>query len=104
MVRADYCGDGVGHTHNGTQINIYDRLGIQKPDVIPAMQFEAGWGINGAQCIHHVRWPEGLDYVRKICPQKLESKEQLCSTATQQLNPQALIFNDSKLPELSLNP
>lgn len=30
MVRADYCGNGVGHTQNGTPIDVYDRLGLQQ--------------------------------------------------------------------------
>ena len=29
MARADYCGDGVSHTRNGTLIDMYDGLGIQ---------------------------------------------------------------------------
>ncbi|HLO84759.1 MAG TPA: ADYC domain-containing protein [Nostocaceae cyanobacterium] len=99
MVRADYCGDGVGHTKNGTPINLYDFAGIQKSDPAPNMQFEAAWSGNGAQCINHVRWPEGLDYVKRVCPQRLAvpgAKNQ-CATAQQarQNFPQALLFNDS---------
>ena len=30
MVRADYCGDGVGHTRNGTPIDLFDRIGVQR--------------------------------------------------------------------------
>ena len=36
LVRADYCGDGVSHTRNGTIINVYDQIGIQKSSQIPA--------------------------------------------------------------------
>ena len=31
MVRADYCGDGVGHTRDGTPINPFDHIGV-RPD------------------------------------------------------------------------
>jgi hypothetical protein len=108
LVRADYCGDGIGHTKNGTPINIYDSLGIQKPDKAPDMSFEAAWGINGAQCINHVRWAEGLSYVKKVCPERLAAQVKnanSCTTATQaQSNfPHALMFNDSIVRNLSLN-
>jgi hypothetical protein len=28
LVRADYCGDGIGHTRDGTPIDIFDTIGI----------------------------------------------------------------------------
>jgi hypothetical protein len=52
-LRADYCGDGVSHTVNGTQINIYDRLGTQ-PDT-QAWSIEANWTSEGAICINKGR-------------------------------------------------
>lgn len=30
MARADYCGNGISHTKDGTIIDLYDRLGIQR--------------------------------------------------------------------------
>jgi len=100
MTRADYCGDGVSHTKDGTMINVYDDLDIQRPDIIKNMVFEAAWGVDGAYCINHVRWPEGLAYVQKVCPQRLTTKVKggnHCPTFEQaQKNfPQALLFNDS---------
>ena len=100
MVRADYCGDGIGHTKDGTPINISDRLGIQKPDAVPQMSFEAAWGVDGAQGINHTRWPEGLAYVKRVCPQRLaaEGKRVNRYATVQQARanyPTALLFNDS---------
>ncbi len=60
MVRADYCGDGQGHTKDGTEIDIYDDLRIQEPGAKAGdgFEFEAGWSAEGAVCVHHTRWPD----------------------------------------------
>jgi hypothetical protein len=52
MVRADYCGDGLSHTLNGTLIHILDQAGIQLVD--PNMDYvvEAEWGPDGATCLN----------------------------------------------------
>ncbi len=55
MVRADYGGGGVPHTQNGRLIDVYDDLGVQKPDMAPDQHFEAGWTSQGAVCVHHPR-------------------------------------------------
>lgn len=55
MVRGDYGGGGVGFTENGQRIDIYDDVGIQKPDNATDQTFEAGWSASGAVCVHHVR-------------------------------------------------
>ena len=39
----DYCGDGVGYTRNGTPIDLFDRIGIQRDELVPGMTFEAAW-------------------------------------------------------------
>jgi hypothetical protein len=52
-LRADYCGDGVSHTVNGTQINIYDRIGKQTDTQTWAI--EANWTTDGAICINKGR-------------------------------------------------
>ncbi|MBL9103696.1 MAG: hypothetical protein JNL82_22305 [Myxococcales bacterium] len=55
MVRADYCGDGTPHTHNGTPIDIYDGLSPQIQAASTGNQVgwgvEAEWGPDGARCI-----------------------------------------------------
>jgi hypothetical protein len=63
MVRADYAGDGVGHTRDGTLIDVSDRLGIQRPGDDPpdrTLHFEAAWGPDGAVCVRRTRIPEVL--------------------------------------------
>ena len=45
MVRADYCGDGVSHTQQGVNIDIYDDFGIQRRTPQSGMVFEAAWGL-----------------------------------------------------------
>lgn len=79
MVRADYCGDGVTHTRNGTQINIWDNLGIQQPSPNTGWALEAEWTPFGAACINHTRWLKAdpasaktdLAYIQETCPERL---------------------------------
>ncbi len=98
MVPADYCGDFKPHTKNGTTIDLYDDLGIQKmgTDKDGEFAFEAGWAPTGAVCVARTRWPE------------LQTREQLsldcprlgigegCDEATAR-KAGALIFNRSRL-------
>jgi ADYC domain len=61
MARADYAGDGVGHTRDGTLIDLSDRLGIQRPGDDPpgrVLAFEAAWGPDGAVCVRRTRIAE----------------------------------------------
>jgi hypothetical protein len=51
MARADYCGDGVPHTENGTLIDVFDEAGIQVAVEAPDLSFEAGWSTDGAVCV-----------------------------------------------------
>jgi hypothetical protein len=63
MARADYAGDGVGHTRDGTLIDLSDRLGIQRPGEDPpgrTLHFEAASGPDGAVCVRRTRIPEVL--------------------------------------------
>jgi hypothetical protein len=52
-LRADYCGDGVSHTINGTEINIFDKLGRQLDTL--SWTVESNWTPDGATCINKAR-------------------------------------------------
>ena len=70
LLRADYCGDGTGHTRDGTTVSIYDRVGIQADEPAPGMAFEAAWGPGGAVCVRRTRLPDVLapDALAASCP------------------------------------
>jgi hypothetical protein len=77
LARADYCGDGVPHTRNGTTINLWDTLphgGIQHHGLLAplGMIFEAGWNTQGAVCLSRARWLD-LDgaALAALCPSRL---------------------------------
>lgn len=90
MVRADYCGDGVPHTFDGTEIDIYDHLWnnnaqATSTDGSDGFYLEADWDDDGAHCINKTRWmPNNLsglsgnqsssnpdwEYIRTHCPQR----------------------------------
>lgn len=93
MVRADYCGDGQGHTRNGTPINLYDRVGVQAPDPVPAMHFEAAWAKDGAACVRKTRLAEvySLEALAAACPRLQDRLGEYCS----ENDATALLFNRS---------
>lgn len=90
MVRADYCGDGVAHTYDGTSIDIYDHLRngntpATSTDGSDGWYIEADWDADGAHCINKTRWmPNTLsglagnqssanpdwEYIRVNCPER----------------------------------
>ncbi len=76
MVRADYCGDGVGHTRNGTPIDLFDRIGIQADEPAPGMTLEAAWGPDGAVCVNHTRLAEVLttEALAAMCPARVAQR------------------------------
>ncbi|MCY1055066.1 ADYC domain-containing protein [Nannocystis sp. SCPEA4] len=55
MVRADYCGNNVPHTENGTVIDVSDGLSpaILEPET--SWPIEAKWGPQGAVCLNQPR-------------------------------------------------
>lgn len=61
MARADYCGDGVPWTVNGTQIDIWDDLGPQIQEREAKWDIEGEWTPEGAWCLNDIRqqgWKE----------------------------------------------
>lgn len=102
MVRADYCGTGVAHTQDGTPIDVYDRLGIQKRVAKSGMRFEAAWKPDGAVAISRTRFPETLAQIQRECPNRLKhfqgkdvANRDLSLSALQKYAPEAVVFNDS---------
>ena len=98
MMRADYCGDGQSFTRDGTLIDLYDRLGIQKDEPTPGMRFEAGWGKDGATCVAHVRIPEKvtLEELARRCPGRLAERVGAVCTEEEARRPSAtLLLNKS---------
>jgi ADYC domain len=89
MVRADYCGDGVGHTRNGTPVDIFDRIGIQRDEIAEGMTLEAAWGPEGAVCVRHTRLTNVLsrEGLAALCPERLAKT---CDESTP-----ALLYNRS---------
>src|SRR5678815_5264127 len=74
LARADYCGDGTPHTHDGTKINVWDTLprpieshgGLLPP---AGMLFEAGWNTGGAVCLSRARWMlDDANALAALCP------------------------------------
>jgi hypothetical protein len=94
MARADYCGDGLGATRDGTLIDLYDVAGIQKPEPVSSMRFEAAWGPHGAICVRHTRLPDVLttEQLAKRCPRLANRIKESCSEDA----PGAFLFNKSK--------
>ncbi len=109
MVRADYCGNGIGHTKDGTPIDVYDRLGIQKRTKKSGMSFEAGWNVDGAVYLKRIRFPEAISQLQQECPEKLiqmlSSQKADSSNSLPRLSQtsastaKALLFNDSFIPK-----
>ena len=105
MARADYCGNGISHTQEGTPIEFYDRLGIQQPEPQEnhKMIFEAAWGVDGAVLLARTRYPEDLAQLQEECPEKLaqivSDNQSLTYVEAQEQAAGALIFNSSLLRE-----
>jgi hypothetical protein len=104
MVPADYCGDGRAHTRNGTDINVYDRLGIQKREAAASgFVFEAAWSAHGAVYLDKPRYSgETLQELAAECPDHLRGRTPLDGPsldprATMDRFPDALILTESRL-------
>ena len=97
MVRADYCGDGIPATRNGTLIDVFDDHDVQDSAKDPLLSFEAGWSPTGAVCVAHTRIAKELDLAAlvKRCPRLREAVGTTCDeTSARTLG--ALVFNASR--------
>jgi hypothetical protein len=107
LARADYCGNGVSHAHDGTLINVWDRLPapgpIQRHGLLPpvGMLFEAGWNTGGAVCLSRSRWllDDGAE-LAALCPDRLVPPgvgETVCGTVAEALghDSNTLMFNEA---------
>ncbi len=110
LVRADYCGIGESHTHEGTMINVWDKQPSPGPiqghgTTPPLMVFEAGWNTGGAVCLSHARWLLGGLLISLSCPNRLIApglgilNATVCDTVAQVLGQHstARMFNESNL-------
>ena len=100
MARADYCGNGISHTQDGTNIDIYDVLGVQKKTPESGMIFEAAWGPEGAVYVNRSRWGEELVALHETCPERLKGRinegAPLSSPeSVRHFDKEVFIFNDS---------
>jgi hypothetical protein len=115
LARADYCGNGQPHTHDGTLVNVWDTLPfpgpIQRhPGLLPppGMLFEAGWNTGGAVCLSHARWvlDDGAA-LAALCPQRLVPPglgQTVCDSLSDALgyDANAKMFNESSLLNIDL--
>ena len=120
VARADYCGDGTTHTHDGTTINVWDKLPapgpIQRHDDLSlplglpplglpplGMIFEAGWNTGGAVCLSRARWllDDGA-LLAALCPDRLVPPGLggvVCNTVSEAVSydQSAVMFNEAYL-------
>lgn len=92
MMRADYCGDGVSHTEDGTFVIMYDNRNIVAREALEPLEFEAAWSSKGLVCGARTRWGDA-----KIPSCFQTSPMPLCSAedALQHSPEEPLLFNDS---------
>lgn len=97
LFRGDYCGEGQPYTRDGTWIDFYDTLGIQKTDGDPTLRFEAGWGPQGAVCVARPRIPDlaTLDSLVAACPRLKDRVGEMC-TEERARSLGARLFNRSR--------
>jgi len=108
MARADYCGDGRPHTRDGTRINIFDPLGIQKRDPDDPKDpfvFEGGWSPGGVTYLYRPRLHDRVVEIAAECPEKLAGRVPAGAgegplTPEEILRrwPETLVFNEHQAP------
>jgi hypothetical protein len=99
MIRADYGGQGVPYTAEGRRIDVYDKHGIQRPEIAPDQAFEAGWDEHGAVCVHHARVAEkvALRGLENSIPRLRGNVGSICTEAYARALG-AIVFNRSQVP------
>jgi hypothetical protein len=105
LARADYCGDGVSHTQDGTWINVWDNVPPPGPiqehgATMIGMHFEAGWNTEGAVCLSRTRWKSEMKPISRTCPDRRMSAsraKKICDTVEDALDNglTVLLFNES---------
>lgn len=101
MTGADYCGDGAAHTRDGTLIDIWDDLGVQKRDPALGLPFEAAWSPRGAVYLQKPRYGETLESLVAACPDRLRGHTALDAPGLDEAAirarwPEALLFTESR--------
>lgn len=98
LIRGDYGGRDEPLTRNGMWVDIYDLQRIQETDGDPSLVFEAGWGPDGAVCVHHPRVKENvtLEQLEARYPQLRGRTGAICTEEFARAHG-ALIFNRSRL-------
>ena len=99
MLRGDYGGRNEPLTRNGMWVDVFDTIDLQKTDHDPALVFEAGWGPDGAVCVHHPRVPENvtLEQLEARYPRLRGRTGAICTEEFARAHG-ALIFNRSRPP------
>lgn len=99
MVRADYCGDDSASTLDGTTIDVFDDVGIEKPEPEQVFPFEAAWDEHGAICVAHTRIPANLSMEQLMlrCPRLIAHLgERSCTVELARMIARPLVFNRSR--------
>ena len=101
MARADYGGDGITHTRDGTLIFFCDRFSINPcdGDAEGKMSFEAAWGQSGAVCVARLRIAELAtlqDLAERYPKLAAHIGRDRCTLESAMQNPEAILFNRSK--------
>ena len=92
MLRADYCGNGMPTTRDGTLVDVADNVGMETPEAPASWLFEAEWTSEGAACVKNTRWltmPVGTgdfpaenvrQYINAHCPTRWANRPTTCGT------------------------
>ena len=98
MVRADYGGDGIASTRDGTLVHVCDRFGIRPCKKDAPLAFEAAWGQDGATCVARPRIAENVT-LQQLAARYPRLAHRVgpaaCSEAGAMRDPTALLFNRS---------